>query len=158
MRYLGHLALAQAGGVKRGQQSEPPQVRAARGQIADADCAVEVDPADADNQHTLAVVLAKRGDLAEATHYLRRVVELKPGDAAAANNLAVTLAKQNQFAEAAQRFEAALRIDPNFAEAHAGLARTLSALGKKDEAVRHYQEAVRLLKSQGQNQSEGLSK
>ena len=120
--------------------------------------AVEADPADADNQHTLAVVLATRGDLAEATHYLRRVVELKPGDAAAANNLAVTLAKQNQFAEAAQRFEAALRIDPNFAEAHAGLARTLSALGKKDEAVRHYQEAVRLLKSQGQNQSEGLNK
>jgi len=63
---------------------------------------------------------AKRGNLAEATGYLRRVVELKPSDAAAANNLAITLAKQGQLDEAAQRFETALRIDPNFAEATRG--------------------------------------
>ena len=91
--------------------------------------------------------------MAEATHYLRRVVELKPGDATAANNLAITLAKQGRLDEAAELFEAALRIDPNLAEAHAGMGRLLAMQKKPEEATRHYQEALRILKAQKKSQA-----
>jgi len=120
--------------------------------------ALRSDPGLAKAHYNLAQLFSQQGKLDEAIGNYRRALHSDPAHVKARYYLAVALAEQGDFEGASKEFQESLRLEPNLAEAYAGLARVLTAQGKKDQAVRHYQEAVRLLKSQSQNQNEGLKK
>jgi predicted O-linked N-acetylglucosamine transferase (SPINDLY family) len=94
-----------------------------------------LDPGLAAAHNLLGVVLAARGQPAEAQEHLHRAARLAPGDAQPQHNLALLLHGQRRYPEALARFEEALRLRPDFPEAHLHRAHALARLGRLDEAL-----------------------
>jgi tetratricopeptide (TPR) repeat protein len=92
----------------------------------------------------LGMILAQRGDLAQAEDVLRRAAAQQPKVASAHTNLGNILQLKGDPVGAEASFRAALALDPTHAVAHFNLALSLKSLGKLREAVTHLEQAIRL--------------
>jgi protein O-GlcNAc transferase len=109
-------------------------------------------PEQPDPHLTLAAVLARQNQPAEATEERKTAAELMRAHmnrqrAEVATNAANSQMKGGNVDGAIAQFQEALSYDAGYAEAHAGLAEALDRQGKKDEAVAERQKAEALKKA-----------
>jgi tetratricopeptide (TPR) repeat protein len=123
------------------------QTRLWRDSIALFEHAVRVTENNHVAHNNLAIALAERGRIEDATIHLLEVVRIRPRFASAHNNLGLALAAQNRTAEAAAHFARAVEINPGFAEAHNNLGCALAGLGRAELAIPHFERAISLAPS-----------
>jgi tetratricopeptide (TPR) repeat protein len=109
-------------------------------------------PQQPDPHLTLAAVLAKQNQPAEATAERKKAADLMRVNmnhqrAEVASNSANSLLKTGKLDDAIAEFREALTYDSNYAEAHAGLAKALEQQGKVAEAAAERQKAEALEKA-----------
>jgi Flp pilus assembly protein TadD len=102
------------------------------------------NPAASGAHNDLGIILAKKGNLAEATAHFEAALLSAPGDPAALSNLGKALAMQGRLPDAQECFRSALKSKPNNPEAHENLAQVLSQLGRHREAILNLNAALRL--------------
>jgi Flp pilus assembly protein TadD len=90
----------------------------------------------------LGVILAKRGDYADAMSHFSTSLEFNPNNVDAHLNLAHSLALQGKFGEAEAHLLAALKIKPDDPALHREFARVLEAQGENQKALQHLQTAL----------------
>jgi Flp pilus assembly protein TadD len=90
----------------------------------------------------LGVILAKRGNLADAISHFSTSLQFNPDNVDAHLNLAHALALQGKFEEAQSHLLAALKINPDDPELHKEFARILEAQGENQEALQQLQTAL----------------
>ncbi len=105
---------------------------------------VQAEPACAQAQNSLGVVLARRGRVEKAIGQFQRVLEIDPDFAEAHHNLGDALAHVGRFDEAIGHYRKALEIMPDFFEAHNSLGDALAARGRLDEAIAQYGMALEI--------------
>ena len=113
--------------------------------------AIKQLPQQPDPHLTLAAVLAKENQPAEATAERKKAADLMRANmnrqrAEVATNSATSLLKSGKVDDAIAGFREALSFDPNFAEAHLGLATALERQGKTAEAAAERQKAETIQK------------
>jgi tetratricopeptide (TPR) repeat protein/SAM-dependent methyltransferase len=91
-----------------------------------------------------AVVLHRRGAVAEAAVRYATLLQTEPGHADAHYYLGLIACQQSRFAEGAEHAEKALAGDPAHARAHVLRGRAQSALGRRDEALASFDRALAL--------------
>ncbi|NCC30905.1 MAG: tetratricopeptide repeat protein, partial [Chloroflexia bacterium] len=74
--------------------------------------AIDLDPANLDARHQLALVLATRGDQQAAWQQLATILRLQPGHPAARLDAAVLLLSNSRFAEAHELLEPVYATQP----------------------------------------------
>src|SRR3984885_3235191 len=104
-------------------------------------------PRQSDPHLTLAAVLVKQGQPAEAAEERRKAAELMRANmnrqrAEVATNAANSQMKDGNFDDAIVQFREALSYDANYAEAHLGLASALERQGKSAEAAEERRKAA----------------
>src|SRR5262244_3955412 len=108
---------------------------AQRGDLAEAEKhlrrAVEFNTKNDVFRSNLALVLARQGNLPEATEQFRRALE-------------ITLAQQGKLDEAIQHFQRSLELKPNDASGHTNMANLLLNRGDVDGATKHLQVAIKI--------------
>jgi protein O-mannosyl-transferase len=92
--------------------------------------------------YNLGIVLANRGETAQAMDHYREAVALRPTYVEAHYNLGRLLAEKGEINQAIDHYEAALAVDPGDAEAQNNLGATLLQAGLVDDAVARYQKAL----------------
>jgi tetratricopeptide (TPR) repeat protein len=112
-------------------------------------------PGQADPHLTLAAVLVKLNQPAEATAERKKAAELMRANmsrqrAEVASNSGNSLLKSGKLDDAIVEFRDALSYDPNYPEAHIGLANALQQQGRVAEAAAERQKAEALEKKSGQ--------
>lgn len=90
----------------------------------------------------LGVILAKRGDYADAISHFSISLQFNPDNVDAHLNLAHAMALQGKFEEAETHLLAALKIKPDDSQLHREFARVLEAQGENQKALRHLQTAL----------------
>lgn len=90
----------------------------------------------------LGILLATRGDHAEALASFEAAVGHKPDDPVLAQNLAQACARSGQSERADAEFLRAIALDPRWALGHARFADHLLATRRYDRAARRYREAI----------------
>lgn len=90
----------------------------------------------------LGVILAKRGNLADAISHFSASLQFNPDNVDAHLNVAHALALQGKFGEAETHLLAALKIKPDDPELHKEFARILEAQGENQGALRQLQAAL----------------
>jgi predicted O-linked N-acetylglucosamine transferase (SPINDLY family) len=105
---------------------------------------LELEPAHADAQFSLAMLYHGAGLAAEAETGYRRTLALQPGRAAAYNNLGVLLAAQGRTEEAEAAYRQALSLVPEHIDALNNLGNLLSGLGRYQEAEAALQRLIAL--------------
>lgn len=108
-----------------------------------ARAAVQTDPRHADAWNTLAVVLQRQGDAAQAERVLRHALAVDAGHAAAMANLAGLLTARGQLEEAAVWRERQARLGPERPFALVDAARALLDAGDARGALARLQQAQR---------------
>ena len=111
--------------------------------------AIKQLPQQPDPHLTLAAVLAKENQAAEATAERKKAADLMRVNmnrqrAEVATNSANSLLKNGKVDDAITDFREALGFDPTYAEAHLGLADALEKQGKTADAVAERQRAQAL--------------
>jgi Flp pilus assembly protein TadD len=94
--------------------------------------------------NNLGILLATRGEAAEAEAHFRRVLVLEPSHSGALANLGYLLDLAGRDAEAAETLSRAAAVRGDDADVRAHLTRVLLRLGRMDEALRYAVEAARL--------------
>jgi len=94
--------------------------------------------------NNLGILLAERGDVAEAESHLRAVLELSPSHSGALANLGYLLDRTGRDAEAAEVLARAAAARPDDADARAHLVRVLLRLGRPGDALPYAIDAARL--------------
>lgn len=102
------------------------------------------NPAAAGAHNDLGIILAKRGNLSEASAHFEAALQSVPDDPTALSNLGKVLVMQGRLPEALEHFQAALKSKPGNPAAHENLAQVLSQLGKDREAIFYFNSALRL--------------
>ncbi len=90
----------------------------------------------------LGVILAKRGNFADAITHFSTSLQFNPDNVDAHLNLAHALALQGKFGEAETHLLAALKIKPDDPELHKEFARILETQGENQKAIQHLQTAL----------------
>jgi tetratricopeptide (TPR) repeat protein len=147
------LAAASGSGLLRPSMSTnplPPSPAAAHPRtrtddlVAGLTTALWREPNSPQAHYDLAVALAGRGRLREATQQYREAIHIHPDYVEAHLNLANCLLRQHQSNEAVLHLHRALQVSPDFPTAHYNLANILFRQGRADEAIRHYSAAVQV--------------
>ncbi len=94
--------------------------------------------------HNLAIILAERGQPAEALIHTERTLALRPDYPEALNSRGENLRQLGRAGEALAPLERALQLRPKYAEAHNSLGAALMALGRTEEGRTRFETAVRL--------------
>ncbi|HEX7516025.1 MAG TPA: tetratricopeptide repeat protein [Chthoniobacterales bacterium] len=102
---------------------------------AEANRAVEADPANATARRFLALVLNESGRATEALPQAQRAVELSPMDGACHLQLGMVLARQGQMEPAIGEARRALELAPENSSAYNLLLGCLSKLNRTEEAI-----------------------
>jgi Tfp pilus assembly protein PilF len=102
--------------------------------------AIRQSPYQADPHLTLAAVLVKQNQAAQAAEERKAAANLmrthmNSQRAEVATNSGKSLLKQGKLEEAVVEFRNAIEFDPDFAEAHAQLAKALDKQGKAADAA-----------------------
>jgi tetratricopeptide (TPR) repeat protein len=92
----------------------------------------------------LGIVLAQRGEVAEAIAQFQKTLELKPGYAKAHNDLGLALLQEGSADAAIDQFQKVIKINPNYAEAFYNLGNALIQKGRVDETIAYYQKALQI--------------
>jgi predicted O-linked N-acetylglucosamine transferase (SPINDLY family) len=85
----------------------------------------------------LGVIVARRGETAEAARLLARAAEANPASAVAHNNLGNVLRDLRRDEEALRSYRRALEIDPGYASAHLNLGTLLLDMRRAEQALPH---------------------
>jgi tetratricopeptide (TPR) repeat protein len=114
--------------------------------------AIRQSPLQADPHLTLATVLARQNQTAEAAEERRKAADLMRQHmnlqrAEVSTNSADSLLASGKVDEAIADFREALSFDPDYASAHEGLAKALERQGKTVEAAAERQKAAALRQS-----------
>jgi tetratricopeptide (TPR) repeat protein len=94
--------------------------------------------------NNLAVALADRGRLDEATAHYQQAVKIKPDFAEGHYNLGVVLLRQGRLDEAMARYRKVLEIKPDDAGAHYSLGNALANRGRLAEAMAQYRKSLEI--------------
>ena len=92
--------------------------------------------------NNLGVVLASRGQAAEAVEHYQQALRSKPDYAEAHSNLGNALASRGQLDQAIEQYHEAMNSDPHYAPAYYNLGLALASSGRLDEAIRQYRRAL----------------
>jgi protein O-mannosyl-transferase len=92
----------------------------------------------------LGMVLADRGQMAEAMEQYEQALKLNPTYAQAYNNLGNAFLQKGQIDEAIAQYKEALKINPNYAGAYNGLGAGLFRKGQVDQAIAQLQKALEI--------------
>jgi Tfp pilus assembly protein PilF len=116
--------------------------------------AIQRQPEQPDAHLTLAAVLVKQNQPAEAAAERKKAADLMRTNmnrqrAEVAGNSGKSLLKGGKVEDAIVEFRDAVSYDPDYAEAHLGLANALERQGKTAEAAAERQKAETLAKSPG---------
>ncbi len=95
---------------------------------------IEKDPADAESQLQIGIILEKSGDRKEAMKYFDKVINLQPDNAIAHNNRGNLLMHDNKFADAQQAYQKAAKASPDDQSVWLNLANAYKAGKKTKEA------------------------
>jgi len=119
--------------------------------------AIRQSPLQADPHLTLAAVLAKQNQGAEATEERKKAADLMRAHmnsqrAEVSTNSGNSLLANGKVEDAIADYREALGFDANYAEAHEGLARALERQGKPMEAATERQRATALRQGQTKTQ------
>ncbi len=112
--------------------------------IDDLQRALDFEPRDARARNTLGILLADRGNTADAIAELTLAVEIDPAYARAWNNLGNALRSAGRVDEAAAAVRRAVAADPGYALAWAHLGAILADLGEEIGARDAYEHALAL--------------
>ena len=94
-------------------------------------------------QNNLGLILARRGEAAQAEARYREALRLDPGFIEAHNNLGSLLSRQGRNEEAAAQFAEAVRLKPDYPVARLNLATALLKLNRNREAIEQLDEVLR---------------
>ena len=114
---------------------------AERGDVAEA---IERSPDSPTVLNNLANALLKIGKVDEAEGVLHDLLALDPDNAKAHNTQAIVLIQRNDAAGAERELRRALAAEPHLAEAHNTLGAVLAMQRRLDDAIGEYREALRL--------------
>ncbi len=102
------------------------------------------DPAHAEANHLLGLLLHQTGRRAEAVERLERAAAAAPDNASYHSNLGVVLQALGRLAEADRHYARALALDPGIAAVHSNRGVVLHGLGRLEEAEAAYRRALAL--------------
>ena len=102
------------------------------------------DPAHAEANHLLGLLLHQTGRRAEAVERLERAAAAAPDNASYHSNLGVVLQALGRLAEADRHYARALELDPGLAAVHSNRGVVLHGLGRLAEAEQAYRRALAL--------------
>ena len=105
--------------------------------IAEWKKALELNPEDAKANCNLGVLLAAKGQPAEAEDLYRKAIAAEPDYPVAYTDLGVLRAQSGRPDQALEYFAKAVQLAPWDAEAHSNLCGALAVTGKVDEAIGH---------------------
>jgi tetratricopeptide (TPR) repeat protein len=105
---------------------------------------ISTNPADAQLQFLLGMILHKLGRDAEAIEYLRRAAELKPNDAAIFHGLGVAFHSLKNYPRAVENFLKAIALKPQLADLHYSLGNSYYQLDEIEKATAAFRRAVEL--------------
>ncbi|MEM9557596.1 MAG: sulfatase-like hydrolase/transferase [Acidobacteriota bacterium] len=108
--------------------------------VGHLEAALEIDPAFLPARLDLAVLQARRGDVAAADAGFRRALADHPLFPRTHFNYAVFLLTQSRRDEAAEHLRRAVEMAPDYHQARSALTALLAELGQGDEALEHYLE------------------
>ncbi|HXJ92141.1 MAG TPA: sulfatase-like hydrolase/transferase [Terriglobia bacterium] len=126
--FLARLALAKV----YFRENDLDKAESALAQVANE------QPGFAEGHADYGVVLARKGDYAEAKSELERGAALGYRDANSLNFLGVARAELGETDKAIEAYQEALKLDPQFAAANLNLALEYRRLGNASEASRYY--------------------
>lgn len=106
--------------------------------------ALELRPDYPEAHNNLAILLRRRGELAEGARHYREALRLRPEYPEAHYNYGLLLAEQGRLAAAKSHYRAALDARPDYFEALHALANLSRATGDLDGAEEHYRRALEL--------------
>jgi len=112
--------------------------------LAEADAALNKDPASSELYNVRGMAADQIGRTQEAEASFHKVIELSPRSSVGYNNLAALLARLGRNREAEPLFRAALERDPHSSAALLGLGETLATLRNYPEAANYLRQARRL--------------
>lgn len=105
--------------------------------------------------NNLAIALARKGLIAEATPYFEEAVKLGPNYPDPWNNLGSCYVSQDNLTRAIESYQRAVAIKPGYLEARRNLARALLSAGRVHEAIAGYRAILSLYPDDEQTR-EGL--
>ena len=111
--------------------------------------ALEIRPDNPGALHNLAVIVAQRGDPADAVSILDRVLTAEPFYAAAHFNRANALRALGREDEAIQAYRSTIAIEPDYHDAHRALGLLWLAKGDGDRAMDHFARTYDLRRGEG---------
>jgi tetratricopeptide (TPR) repeat protein len=139
----GSLPPAVEAALKRGYQSNDPQVLAQAAELAEQQ--LQADPQNDELHRALGILYLDRlGAPAKALPHLEKTVASAPNDAGWQQALARALRIQGRVGEAAEHYREAAALRPGDSWTRYELGNTLSAAGSYSEAIGAYRSAIEL--------------
>ena len=90
----------------------------------------------------LGAILKIKGDLQNATWFLRKSLEINPDYADGHNNLGIVYKEKGELSAALASYNRALKIRPNYPEVYHNIGIILYSQCRLDEAICHYRKAL----------------
>jgi len=118
------------------------------GRVAEAEQSfreiVQLQPANTEAAHYLAICLSQRGDFESSLPYYDAVLKARPAHIGCLNNLGNALQVLRRFDAALHCYDRAIALNPENATFHSNRGNCLNAMDRRDEALASYERALSL--------------